>query len=208
MNIDIIFENLNSIDWQTVARTYGNDHSTLIGLIIQWWINILPERNWALEGGPSFGYTRRGKNDGGQCDAILCSDDDALGILEVEGTRLESTIIKLGNFFEARRVEFESLIFAIVLLYAYGPIGRGENRHIPLVATPQIFKTISQVSRKYQTKTLIIITLDKQYERQPNGIRKLSDYYYGNPSEIRCFLYRGGRRIREKVFPLLEGHSG
>jgi len=168
--------------------------------LVQWWISLSPGKHWALEGGPSFGYRKRGIGGGGQCDAVLCDEKDALGILEVEGTRPLYTIEKIGKFFAAEYGEFKTLRFSILLLYAYEAVGRGDARKIPPAGTPQVFEATSKLSATYPDKSIIVITLDKIYERQSEGVRARNEYYWGTPSTIKGFLYRNGEQVAPEQF--------
>ena len=118
MNGSELLQSLSQVPWKVAAKTYGNDHSTLIGLMVQWWINLDVEAHTALEGGPAFGYRKRGQGGGGQCDALLCRGKDPIGVLEIEGTRPEYTVNKIGNFFAAEYAELDTLQFGVVLVYA------------------------------------------------------------------------------------------
>ena len=80
-----LLKSLANVRWDVAGRTYGNDHATLIGLIIHWWISLSRKDHWALEGGPSFGYRKRGTGRGGKCDAILCNQEAAVGVFVEAG---------------------------------------------------------------------------------------------------------------------------
>ena len=53
---DLFLERLAKVPWLVAARTFGNDHATLLGLLVHWWIAEQPNTHTALEGGPGFGY--------------------------------------------------------------------------------------------------------------------------------------------------------
>jgi hypothetical protein len=82
-----ILYSLKTVRWDTALRTYGNNHATLIGLLVDWWVSGAPEHRWALESGPTNGYAAPGVR--GQCDALFCCDHAPLGVLEVEGYRYQ-----------------------------------------------------------------------------------------------------------------------
>ena len=111
-----LLNSLKNVRWKVLARTYGNSHSTLIGLLVDWWISMSPEYHSALEGGPTNGYEKKGVR--GQCDAMLCYKNDPVGVLEVEGSRYGETARKIGRFFDAKKVNYKSLKFGILLLYS------------------------------------------------------------------------------------------
>jgi hypothetical protein len=195
-----LLSDLATVDWGVAARTYGNAHSTFIGLLVRWWISGHAGNYWALDGGPSFGRHKRGTGGGGQCDAVLCRDGAAVGIVEVEGTRPVYTVEKVGKFFGSACEDLHSLEFAIILLYAYSLIGRGEKRDFVECATPEVLQAIQSVSRKYPTKPMVLITLEKTYSRPTSGIRRRTEYYWGAPCTIRGFLFREGQERGSQVY--------
>lgn len=191
----VILYSLRTTRWNTALRTYGNDHATLIGLLVDWWISGDPERRWALEGGPANGYEEPGVK--GQCDALFCFDHDPLGVLEVEGTRYQQTARKLGTFFDGRYKEIQPIRFGILLLYAYNVVGIGTQRAFPSALVPEAFEEVQHVTVRHPTKPIIIISLDKTYKRIREGIRAKTEYYQGEPSRIQGFLYENGQNTDE-----------
>jgi len=191
-----LLKRLKNAHWAVAARTYGNDHSALIGLLVYWWISMSPNNHWALEGGPTNGYKQKGVR--GQCDALLCDRAGPIGVLEVEGTRHESTVRKIGKFFNAKIKDYESLKFGILLLYTYQAIGCGENRRFPEAAVPEALNEVIGVTEKHQDKSFIVITLDKEYQHLTVGIRARNEYYMGKPNSIEGRLYIKGKE-REKI---------
>jgi hypothetical protein len=65
-----IFSQLDKVRWHIAEKTFGNDHSTLIGLLVDWWISMSPKTHFALEGGPAIGAGPQEHR--GQCDALFC----------------------------------------------------------------------------------------------------------------------------------------
>jgi len=188
------------VDWWVALNTYGSDHSTLIGLLVKWWICGRTGHHWAVEGGPSFGPHRRGTAGGGQCDAVLCRDEAAVGIVEVEGTRPVYTIEKVGKFFGSDYADLNSLEFAIILIYSCMLKGRGDKRCFLPCAPREVLEAIRIVSAKYPTKDVVLITLDKTYSRPAPGIRCRTEYYWGTPRRIRGYLFRGGQESESQVY--------
>lgn len=194
-----ILQELQKVRWHVAANTFGNDHATLIGLLVDWWISLSPTTHTALEGGPSNGYTKKGMR--GQCDALLCNDGLPTGVLEVEGYRYIYTARKIRYFFAAQYPELESLQFAILVLYTYEPIGRGEHRRLPMVSDAKTLQKVRSLAN-YPGKTVVLISIDKNYIRQHRGIRakKGNEYYFGEPSKIQGFIFRNGRRLESRTF--------
>ena len=188
---------LKTARWDIALRTYGNNHSTIIGLLVDWWVSGDPERRWALEGGPTNGYSEQGVR--GQCDALLCLDRDPIGVLEVEGYRYELTARKVGTFFDGRYKEIQPIRFGILFLYTYEAFGRGEHRAFPSAVVPEVIEEVRHVTERHPTKPVIVISLDKTYLRFREGIRSRNEYYMGEPSIIRGFLYENGQEIEQIV---------
>src|SRR2546426_891029 len=113
-----LLDDLAAVRWDVASRTFGSDHATLVGLLVEWWVSGAPKIRWALESGPSFGYVEGGAGRG-QCDALLCERDLALGLVEVEGYRRVYTAEKIGKFFGSSDRDLSALAFAILLVYAY-----------------------------------------------------------------------------------------
>ena len=192
-----ILDDLEQVDWQTAIRTYGNDHSTLIGLIVAWW-NSRNLDNWTLEGGPSFGYRPKGKG-GGICDAILADSSGPAIVLEVEGSRYESTLQKIGNFFEAEYSELETLRAGILLAYAYEPKGRGIQRQFPDVPMEKLVDKGKIIAEEY-AKSIAIVAIDKRYDPSAAGIRRRADYYRGAVSSVSAVEIQAGQESGRRVY--------
>jgi len=186
------------VRWETAGRTYGNDHSTLIGLLVDWWINLSPE-NFALESGPGVGGGEKGKGRG-NCDAMFLEKGSPVGLLEVEGpnpSKWEWCAEKVGFFFK----EFKSLQFAILLIYSYEPKGRGGNRKVKqisfedILSRPEVEKILEQLD-----KGIIVIILNKKFERNLSGIRARNDYYKCTPKAIEGALVVHGKKVGSENF--------
>jgi hypothetical protein len=65
-----LLNSLKDTKWDVAAKTYGNNHATLIGLLVDWWISLAPAIHRAIESGPSYGHFKKGVG-GGMCDAIF-----------------------------------------------------------------------------------------------------------------------------------------
>ena len=200
-----IFNSLKKNNWEVVARTYGNNHSTLIGLLVNWWISLSPKHT-AIESGPTNGYKNAGER--GQCDALFCSNEVSLGLLEVEGTRIPSTLNKIQYFFNPgnNRSDLKSLEFAIFFIYNYEPKGKGKERKFTRVITEDIRNQIQEITQNNSNKYIILIGLDKIYMRKVHGVRKYNDYYKGTPSCITGELFQNGRQI-SKWGPIVLNNS-
>jgi hypothetical protein len=199
--MDTLLTSLAAVRWSTALRVFGNDHGTLVGLLVDWWISGNPATRWALEGGPSFGYNVKGVG-GGQCDAILGEGATSRGLIEVEGTRYLYTLEKIGKFFGSTHAEMQSLQFAIFLAYAYGPTGVGPKRHLPPVTLEAHVEVAKELTAAYPGRYLAVLALDKTYERQKAGPRHRNEYYWGRPWRIRGALLANGDIVDEATLAM------
>jgi hypothetical protein len=197
---EILLEQLADAPWSTLTRVFGNSHATYIGLIVHWWIKQNVIRNTALESGPTFAYHARGTGSGGQCDAVLCTDGQALGVVEVEGTRISYTIQKIGSYFGTSSPYLQSLQFAILALYSYHPTGKGVQRTFIPIATEEERFAIQSLTTQYPNKSIIMIAITKEYKRQRGNIRQQSEYYLGNTVQISGVLFKHGVAVATRTY--------
>lgn len=180
-----IVTKLKNADWEVAARTYGNNHATLIGIIAAWW-NKLDPRHRVFEGGPSHGRkSREGRR--GQCDAILSDRSGKPRIaLEVEGTRYDGTIEKLRYFLEEhkdRNPDLDGVDAAILVLYGYSLKGRKDERACLPIDRDAIARTIKQeLSRTIQPNKLALVIVEKALcaHIKKESLRARNDYYKQN----------------------------
>jgi hypothetical protein len=177
-----ILKSLSMAKWDTAFRTYGNNHSTLIGLIVDWWINVNPKQTWALEAGPSYS------------DAVLCLNENLVGVLEVEGSRYKVAITKIETFFEDKKTKIGPLSFGILLFY-HAPLGVITDSDFPSPYQLEFVEDIKKVSMHHTNKPIILITLEKKYDRTAKGIRA-NRYYRAEPYEIGLRLYEAGSEVK------------
>lgn len=192
-----ILYDLKAVRWDTALQTYGNNHSTLIGLLVDWWVSGDLVHRRALEGGPTNGYSDKGVR--GQCDALFCLDHDPIGVLEVEGTRYSETAKKIGTYFDGKYKELKPIRFGILLLYAYQAFGRGTERKLPSAIVQKAIDEIINFTKHHPNKPVIVISLDKKYRRIREGIRSRNEYYMGEPTKIQGRLYENGQEIEQIV---------
>lgn len=194
-----LLHDLQTVQWNIATKIYGNNHASLIGLFTHWWVSVSPQNRWALESGPSFGYHEKGKG-GGMCDALLGEGNQAVGVLEVEGTRGKYTAEKMGRFLGAELKDLRSLSFGILVLYAYCPTGRGNERVFRLAQYEETVQAVLHVSSHYPDKPIALVTIDKSYNRQQSGIRAKSEYYAGELSKVAGALYKAGQEVDSLTF--------
>lgn len=196
----ITLEIMKSINWKVAMRTFGNNHSTLVGLIVSWWIMKNPDNRTALDSGPAFGYRKREEGGGGECDAVLMENGEAKGIVEVEGSRYNDTIEKIGKYFAAEYDDLNPLEFGIILAYPIGPEGRGSERRVTPPPRNDIINKAKEVTRGFPDKSIAIIILDKKFERIESGLRSKTEYYCCTPVKIDGYLVTGGEVKEESTF--------
>jgi len=74
MNAEELLSKIKEARWETVIRTFGNDHSTLIGVLVDWWISLDRSNHTALESGPTNGYAEKDKRGQRAMGKIVSSD--------------------------------------------------------------------------------------------------------------------------------------
>ncbi len=182
----VTVEDLRDIDWNGVSRTYGNNHSTLIGFVVSWWLNKGQE-NEVLDGGLSIPTTAMGGRRG-HCDAILLKDGLPRGVVEVEGTRYLPTVSKMIDFLN----HFQSIQFGVFLAY----------RTKPASSVHDEFDFWLNEQRPIPTgKVIYYIGIEKEWGRH-NGVRGTSPYYQGTPSRVWLnILFGDTHEVQGQLWP-------
>jgi hypothetical protein len=187
LTIQTIFESLSRAQWEVASRTYGNSHSTLIGLLVDWWIRLSPDSHTVLDGPPSHG-----RRNAGQADAVLCCHEKPMGVLEVEGTDWLRKVKSIVNYSETERPDLKSIRFGVLLLYRTMAKGRGKKRQYHRIEKP-IFNSIERATREHPGRAIIAIELHKGFRRFPSGVRSISPYYFGTMDEVTGVLFTQGK---------------
>lgn len=190
-----LLEDLATVDWVTAANTYGNNHSTLIGLIVQWWIKKNPASRQVLEGAPSVKYKNPVKNENvyGYADAMLCEDKIPLAVIEVEGTSFRKTAAKIGGYFAAP--QYQTLQFGILLLYVTGATGKGIEKKFQSANNAEALAEVKEVTKSHPGKPLVVITFDKELLLEDKELlpkskeSSLNKFFGGKPKTITGYLY-------------------
>ncbi len=192
-----LLKSLKNAKWEVAFKTFGNDHATLIGLIVSCWVlSKSKEVRFALDSGLTFGYRKNFKG-GGVCDAVLAEGNIAKGIVEVEGVgKYRTTVEKIGKYFtEGVYPQFKNLEFAILLVYPFGPSGRGQNRQVPPIPTENILKLAKEnLSSQYPDKILVILILEKEFKRitDESNFRSRNEYHQCTPTKIVGYSLKNG----------------
>ncbi len=185
--------------WNTAFHSFGSNHNTLIGFIVDWWINSKPQRE-AIEGAPWFASRSQGGD--GACDAILLEQGLCKGILEVEGGYVENgakeeplkkydyAMNRLEKYFIPVDPDWKDLDFGI--FFAYPTSGNYMRSPLPANIFVDKGKTIT---KNHSGMQLVILALDKKWDPQTKGIRARKndshDFYKGTPFRV------SGMRIQD-----------
>jgi len=182
-----LLESLGKARWGTASRTYGSSHSTWIGLFSDWWISLDPKSHSVLDGAPSHGKGRIG-----QGDQLFCDAEGPAGVSEVEGSDPLKKVRTIEQYFKTRREELGRIWFAVLFLYSYSPIGSGKNRQFPQAASPAVLRAVQGLSSRYRDRIVLVVALDKRFERIAEGVRSTSEYYSGVPDQVTGICLKSG----------------
>jgi len=211
-----LIEGLSQVPWNVVGRTYGNTHATLTGLLVNWWVGLSPRGNWALEGGLSLGKSagknsnqaakskgnRKTSSGAAVCDAVLCMRSEPVGAVKIEGSKPLVAVEKLESILATDREELRSLRFAFLVLHSYEASGRGEKRALPPAASPAVLEKVAELSKKFPDKPIVVIVVDKKYERLKQGVRALNEHYWGTADSIQGILFQGGEELLRRPYDM------
>lgn len=192
-----LFGSLAAARWTTASRTYGNNHATLIGVLVDWWISQDTSYNWVLESGPAVRLPGTGARERRHCDAIFGRGRDAVGVLEVEGMRQSLTAAKIGHYFNSTDDDFAGLKFAILVCYSCGATGPADERIFRLNQLEEARAQLASVSKSSSDRDLYLVVVQKVPDKDVCSIRQ-GKYYCGRVSTVQAYWYRAGVKIREK----------
>ncbi len=192
-----LLQSLKDVDWQVAARVYGNDHSTLIGLIVRWWVSQCPERRWAMDGGATCRPQPKARP--WHCDALLGEDNAPVGILEVEGAGPEHALERVKLFLNPRQPEDKRLLgplrFAILVVYPTGPKGHKEQKHFPSAFGGKLDEKLRRLSKQLRGRQVVVVAIEKGYEHELTDVRGRTEYHRGSANHVSGRLYQGGRVV-------------
>jgi hypothetical protein len=201
-----ILESLAQLPWSVVARTYGNTQATLTGLLVNWWVGLSPVGNWALEGGISARKGsgakggRKGPTSAALCDLLLCMRSEPVGAVKVEGSKPLAAVAKLDSILATDLQELRSLRFALLAVHSYEASGRGENRALPPAASPDMLEAVREVSGKFPGKPIVVIAVERNYQRWKNGVRALNEHYWGTVENVQGILFEKGEECMRRPY--------
>ena len=190
-----LLDSLAAARWHVAAKTYGNCHATLVGIVVDWWVSQ-QSNHCALESGPSYRPIGHGMKGTGVCDALLCEADRRLGVVEVEGGSRKKrgwAVEKVGHFL-TQPGELEKLRFALLVFYRYGPRGRADKKSFPDAVDDTDIKTIEAASVRYPQKIILVVGIEKRYEPP---VFAHGPYYSGRLFRVSGRAYLGGLLEKE-----------
>jgi hypothetical protein len=195
MNTQLL-TSLEHVKWDIMSQTYGSSHSTLIGLLVDWWItNSTGESHWVLESGLPYRKRKPGEKGEQQerCDAILVEKDTFKGIVEVEGSRYECTIKKMMKYFSSDYLECSNLQFGIFLAYGYGCQPQTWEKYMKKFIQWGTENT-EKLREEHPGKQLIILALDKSCEQKKLGPHALGEYCW-TPYRVSGTIIQDGKEL-------------
>lgn len=146
--------------WETAFHTFGSNHYSLIGLLVDWWIHSGPRRE-ALEAPPW--YASQAEN-GRPCDAIFIEDGICTGTLEVEGTKYIEALDRMLMYLGADNLYWQ-LEFGLFL--AYPTTRQFMEKPLPM----DMIVEKAKVATIIYPIQLLVLTLDKKWDPQAEGPR-------------------------------------
>jgi hypothetical protein len=156
--------------------------------MVEWWIAISPAHT-ALEGPPSPGV-----GNANQGDAIFCRNDEAVGILEVEGTRPVEKVETIRNYFGSVKQCLKSISFGVLLAYSYQPSGI-LYRH---ANNATLIDAIKRLTTEHPTRSVILVAVDKSYGHFGTELR--SSYRAGTTDKAFGILFAEGQEKERLVY--------
>jgi len=199
----LTLKDIAAVDWEAAARTYGNAHATLIGLLVSRWVGLSTD-NRALEGGPSDGGRVQGSSRGWvTCDALLLGNRTTpTVVLEVEGVDYEKALRRIGCFFKANYPDLKSLQGAILCAYVCAPRGRGKARAMPPVPIEKLAREAGDLLARYPDKRILLVAADKVLDSAATGIRTRNEYYRGTLNRVTAVKVRAGTAsVPRQLYP-------
>ncbi len=183
---------LREVRWHVLERTYGSSHSTITGLIVDWWVSSGRRRRWALEGGPGLRGTpgkKLPRGAGGRSDVLLLSwSGRGDGLVEVEGQKFKQTVAKIGRFLASTETGYTALTFVLFVAYAYeGPFSTKVEGYL--------VSQLQRLSQQYATKAFILVVVDKEIPSGLTGWRTRNTYSKGRLKSVHGQLFHGGRQV-------------
>jgi hypothetical protein len=180
-----LLESLKTARWRTAFHTLGNSHNTLVGLVVDWWINAGPiGGRWVLEAPPRFVEGRAG-------DAILYEGTTPRGAVEVQADYNKGECVNKLDHLEALlgsvKEYLRSLNFGILLAYA-------TDWPFP-PPFDELVEHARAITLKQPTKQLAVLTLEKTYQDYIIIPDAKSSYYSGRPTRVRGALLMDGTVI-------------
>ena len=166
-----------SVPWGVLRDMRGNPHSSIIGLLSNWWITMA-DPNWILDGPPTSGNRRA-------ADVILGSSNAPRIAVEVEGTRPLDKLESLRLYLDSEHADLSSVSVGVLVSYAYPP-------EIPVIPRDEIVEAARSVSAHVGNKWLILVELHKVRATVAADVMNRNNYYKYTFSQVDVGPMRGG----------------
>jgi hypothetical protein len=204
---------LRDVQWGSVAKTFGNCHSTLIGAVVQAW-NGSADGRFALEPGCSSQH-KKGHTGTRIADAILCQGEPMkptpIGVLEVEcnpfPAEKPSIFERLESYWrpdEQKSQYFKNLSFAVVVVYPQTKNEKYDDRAKQnLVTEGRRFLDYCAGNAGPDSRLFVVIA-HKRHEGDAikGSVRALNPYYRCTISNVEWLeITRTGKKGEGSFFP-------
>ena len=198
-----LLDDLMQARWSTAFKTYGNDHATLIGLLIDWWVSSGDNR-WAMEAAPRIDVGGKGGTAQRACDGVLFEKGQALGLLEVEGMVYDGKIRNVGDFLLSNDEIISNCRFGIFLGYRTTAQGRGTLRHVEPLPSADWVEIAKEITIKMRGFEFILLGLDKEWCPEEKGPRTHNVYYQCHPKEVWGIRVKAGKAMKRQVLATIK----
>jgi hypothetical protein len=166
-----------SVPWGVLRGMRGNPHSSIIGLLSEWWITM-EDPNWVLDGPPTAGNRR-------VADILMGSSNAPRIVVEVEGTRHVDKLESLRLYLDSEHDDLSSVSVGVLASYAYPP-------DIPNIPRDEIVEAARSVSARLGNKWLVLVELQKVRVEVSAEVMNRSDYYKYAFNHVEVGPMRGG----------------
>jgi hypothetical protein len=196
MNIAAEFKTLSKAMWPIAARSFGNSHTTFVGVLTAWWAEKSTSHT-LLDGAPGNCIGK-----GRKCaDAIFCADDLPVGVLEVEGSYPCTKVDAIGGYFGTKCGELQSIRFGVLVVYAYGESSTGKTwQYKPAtIQYPLLIPQIKVLTSQYPGREIFFVEIQKEREINLAPVRRLRGYYFGRINQILARRFSDGQQVGDEI---------
>lgn len=194
-----LLERLSYVNWNTTARTYGNNNASLIGLIAEWW-NSMSENHWTMDEAPGCYDKQNSKQKQTRCDLILFNDTEPVIAVEVEGTSPLEKLKTLEGYLKPTRKGLDPS--RIAMLFLFDSSGSQRKSH----DDKAVIMGIQELTRTYPERMAMFIRLYKCRESKGEihpvrvGTKYNDSVYNLKQTKVSGALYHNGVEVSSSVF--------